>query len=340
MYLFLGLILLLPMLALRRRREDSGNILDEKSTTCIKGILCLYVMVHNLGMDLPNGQLKELICEHVGGIGVGVFFFLSAFGIIRSYQARGNRSVRSLLLVHIPKMWLVAVFINTVTYFAFFRGQFQPADLWLRLLNLDFFNNFNRMNLHGWYIASIIALYLIFALVYFTCSKLKTKNKFYIACMIMVAVAIGARVLAVVCDTGRLYTRQIPTFAFGCLYATFYDSINRFAKKHFVPGMILTVAAILYGIVFSEPLATYCAAAVIVLVSQKCTYYSKITFFLGKICLGVYLWVHFSSLVMSRFLHREYLWMLTNAGFVLAAAIAIYAVQRAASTALRRIRSV
>ena len=72
MYLFFLAILLLPMLALKPRRAEDGDVLDAKSTTCIKGILCIYVMLHNLGLDLDNGEFKELVCEHAGGVGVGV----------------------------------------------------------------------------------------------------------------------------------------------------------------------------------------------------------------------------------------------------------------------------
>ena len=122
MYLFFALILLVPMLALKPRKEGDTAILDPKSTTCIKGILCIYVMLHNLGLDLENGWLKEVVCEHSGGVGVGLFFFLSAFGIIRSYQAKGNKYLLKLLFVHIPKMWAVAVFINALTYFTYQRG--------------------------------------------------------------------------------------------------------------------------------------------------------------------------------------------------------------------------
>lgn len=339
MYLFFGLILFLPMLALKPRKEGDGSILDAKSTTCIKGILCIYVMLHNLGLDLNNTVLKELICEHTGGVGVGLFFFLSAYGIIRSYQAHGNKYLRKLLLVHIPKMWVVAVFINAITYFSFFRGSFQGADLWLRILNLDLFNGFNRINRHGWYIASIIALYIVFAVVYFGCSKLKRKNKFVIACIIMSLVAVGARVAAKVFDNGVMYTRQIPGFALGCIYATFYNQINQFAKKHFRAGLILTVLACAIGMVHFEPMATYSAAMIIVLVSQKYTYYSKTTFFLGKICLGVYLFLHYSSLVLIMFLNREYLWVLTNAGFIIEVAIAIYAVQYGIDYVIARVKN-
>lgn len=327
MYLFFGLTLLLPMLALKRRTESDNSILDAKSTTCIKGVLCIYVMLHNLGLDLHNDKFKELVCEHSGGVGVGVFFFLSAYGIIRSYQAHGNKYLRRLLLVHIPKMWVVAVFINAITYLSFFRGEFERVDMWLRILNLDMFNGFRRINRHGWYVATICALYVIFAIVYFICSKLKTKHKYIIACCILSLIAVSARDVSHLFENAGTYAREIRAFALGCIYATFYEQINRFADKYFRPGLFLSVIVFIAGFLLDEPTATYAAVLIVILVSQKYTYYSKATFFLGKICLGVYLFLHYSSLVLNSFLHNEYLWVLINAGFIIELAVAVYAVQ-------------
>lgn len=339
MYLFFALILFLPMLALKPRTIDDPGIMDSKSTTCIKGILCIYVMLHNLGLDLENDTLKELVCEHAGGVGVGLFFFLSAFGIIRSYQARGNKYLGRLLLVHIPKIWAVAIFINSITYLSFQKGAYEPVDMWLRILNFDLFNNFNRINRHGWYIASIIALYILFAVVYFICSKLKTDKKFIIAGCIMAFISIGFRVAAHIADEGGMYTREMPAFAIGCIYATFYDQINALASKYFKSGMILSIAAFIFGFLLYEPLATYSAAVIIILVSQKYTYYNKFTFFLGKICIGVYLFLHYSSIVLQAFLENEYLWVLTNAGFIIEVAIMIYAVQYAVDFIILRLKN-
>ena len=84
-------------------------------------------------------------------------------------------------------------------------------------------------------------------------------------------------------------------------------------------------------------MATFSAAFVIILVSQKFTYFNKYTFFLGKICLGVYLFLHFSSIVLQDFINREYLWVLTNAGFILLIATAIYAVQYAIDFLVARV---
>lgn len=338
MYLFYLLLLFVPMLALKKRTENDGSILDARSTTCIKGLLCIYVMFHNLGLDLDNTPLKEIVCEHTGGVGVGLFFFLSAFGIVRSYQQKGNKYLKKLTLVHIPKLYAIAVFINAITYLSFQRGAYETTDMWLRILNLDLFNNFNRINRHGWYIASIIALYLVFAVVYYLCSKLKTEKKFLIAAVIMIIVPIACRIAAKVADNGGMYTREMPTFAIGILYATFYDKINALADKYFKIGMLVLIPVFAVGFFTFEPVATYSAALIIILVSQKYTYYSSVTFFLGKICIGVYLFLHYSSIVMQGFIHNEYLWVLTNAGFIFEVATIIYGVEYGITYLVKRLR--
>ena len=116
-------------------------------------------------------------------------------------------------------------------YFVYHQGQFETTDLFLRLFNLDLFNDFNRMNRHGWYIPTIIGMYLIFALVFFWCSKLKTDKKFLIAGFIMAFLAIAFRIGALIADKGGMYTREMPCFAIGCIYAMYYDKINKRIQK-------------------------------------------------------------------------------------------------------------
>ena len=324
MLIFYLIVLLLPFLAVRKRAEGS-EIMDSKSTTCLKGVLCLYVLLHNLGLDYKgNSAAMELICEHTGGVGVGVFFFLSAFGIIRSYQKNGNKYLPKLLLQNVIKLYLVSVLINVVTYFMFFKGNFETGDLLLRIFNLDVFNNFNRMNRHGWYISTIIAMYIIFALVYYICSKLKTEKRFVIACFILAFIAIGFRLTARIADTGGMYTRELPCFAIGCLYATFYDKVNYLFNRYFLLSLLSLIASFILGFIFFEPVAAYAACLIIICLSQKITYYSKPTFFLGKICLGVYLTLHFSSIIMQPFITNQYLWVITNSGLILLLSLAIH----------------
>ena len=157
-----------------------------------------------------------------------------------------------------------------------------------------------------------------------------------IAGIVMAMVPVALRIAAHIADNGGMYTREMPTFAIGCIYATFYEKINGLASKYFKSGMIISIAVFVIGFVFYEPSGTYAAAIIIILVSQRFTYYNKVTFFLGKICIGVYLFLHYSSIVMQNFIHNEYLWILTNAGFIIEVAILIYAVQYAIEYAASR----
>lgn len=328
MLIFFILLLLLPLLTIKKRTKEDGEVFDPVSTTCLKGVICLFVMFHNLGLDYKgNSEIMQLICEHSGGVGVGLFFFLSAFGIIRSYQKKGNKYLLKLIFVNIPRLYLISVGINLLTYFVFFKGQFEQTDLFLRIFNLDVFNNFNRMNRHGWYIPTIIGMYLIFALIFFIFSKFKTKYRFIIAGGILAFIAIAFRVGTHIGDAGGTYTREMPAFAIGVMYALFYDKINLFFKKFFWPSLIISFVVMWVGFFVFEPLATYASALLIIVISQRVSYKNNITLFLGKICLHIYLLLHFSSLVLQDYLTHEYLWMILNAGLIIGLSVMVYLVE-------------
>ena len=341
MLLFFILLLIIPCFAIKKRDSNSSEVLNSTATTCIKGVLCLFVAFHNLGLDYKgNSEIVKLICEHAGGVGVGLFFFLSAYGIVRSHQKHGDKYLVKLLLFNVLKLYVISVLINLLTYFVFFKGQFSETDLLLRIFNLDVFNNFNRMNRHGWYISTIIAMYIIFAIVYFLCGKLKTENKYIIACVILSLIAIGFRIWARIADKGGMYTRELPAFAIGVIYATFYDNINALLSKYFWPSFATFFIAFWIGFFLFEPIATYSAALFIITVSQKFTYESKTTYFLGKICLGVYLFLHFSTLALQPYLNNPYWWMLLNLGFILELSIILYGAQNFISLATKKCLSV
>ncbi len=328
MLIFFILLLVIPCFAIKKRDANSSDILCSRSTTCIKGVLCLFVMFHNLGLDYKgNSKIMELICEHAGGVGVGLFFFLSAYGIVRSHQKQGDKYLLKLIFVNVVKLYIISVLINLLIYFVFFQGVFETKDLLLRIFNLDVFNDFNRMNRHGWYIPTIIGMYIIFAIIYFLCGKLKTKNKYIVAAIILSTLVVAFRLGSHIANEGSMYTRELPTFALGVMYATFYNQINDFFKKYFYVSLIVSFIGFWVGFFVFEPVATYSAAVLIVVVSQKVVYENKITYFLGKICLGVYLFLYFSTLILQPYVTNPYWWMLLNAGFILELSVALYGIQ-------------
>ena len=314
--------------------------MDSYSTTCLKGLICIYVLLHNIGLDYEgNTPIVEAICEHTGGIGVGIFFFLSAFGIIRSYKSKGNKFLLKLIFVNCIKLFLISFVINLLIYLVYHQGQFETTDLLLRLFNLDVFNDFNRMNRHGWYIPTIIGMYLIFALVFYLCSKLKSEKKFYIAGFILAFISIAFRLGAIIADKGGMYTREMPCFAIGCIYAMYYDKINKLFNKYFLQGLILLVIAVIIGLLFSEPVGAYGACLLIILLSQRITYKNQVTHFLGKICIYLYLFVHFTQMGLQQFRENQYWWTLTNLGSVLILSLLLYFIFYLISKAFNKIKN-
>ena len=329
--LFFFIILFVPLLTIRKRNNEDIDILNSFETTCLKGVLCLFVMFHNLGLDYYhnlgiNSGIFDIVAEHSGGIAVGLFFFLSAFGILRSYQKHGNKYLLRLLFVHIPKIYFVSVAINTLIYFTFFRGTLEIKDLVLRILNLDLFNNFNRMNRHGWYIASIIALYLLFIIIYYIFSKIKIKKNIQISSIVLAALVIGIKILSMIVGKGGMYVREITLFSTGILYACYFEQINGLIKKYYWLIFSISLISMIIGFFFYEGLAAQAAALFIITCANKITWKNKITFVLGKICLGVYLHLYFSTLVLQSFINNPYYWMLSNAGMILLLSFITYGI--------------
>lgn len=341
MLVFYLILLFVPFLAVRIKKDGNvDNILDSKSTTCIKGILCFQVMLHNLGLDYKgNSEIMELVCEHTGGIGVGLFFFLSAFGIIRSYQKNGNKYLLKLVFVNVIKLYVISVLINLLIYFMFFEGAFTTTDTLLRIFNLDVFNDFNRMNRHGWYISTIIGMYIIFAIIFYICSKLKTEKRFIIAGIVLAVIAVGFRLGAQIADNGGMYTREIPCFALGALYATFYKQINAFLNKYFWYALALSFVGFWIGFFTWEAIGAYSCCVLIVTASQRITYINNISYFFGKICLGVYLFLYPSTLILQSFVTNQYLWVLTNAGLIIEFSVILYAVEYSITYVIKKIVS-
>ena len=324
MVYFYLLVLLIPMLTIRKRKEED-KVMDPYSSTCLKGLICMYVLLHNIGLDYEgNTPFVEAICEHSGGIGVGIFFFLSAYGIIKSYQSKGNKYLLKLIFVNCSKLFLISFVINFLIYLVYHQGQFENIDLLLRLFNLDVFNDFNRMNRHGWYIPTIIGMYLIFSLIYFVCSKLKSKNKYYIAGFTLASVAVLFRVFAIVFDKGGMYTREMPCFAIGCIYAMYYDKFNELLNKYFYQGLVLFIISIGIGMFLYEPIGAYGACLLIILLSQRITYKNEVMYFLGKICIYLYLFTHFTQMGLQVFRYNQYWWTLTNLGLDLLLSLLLY----------------
>lgn len=350
---FFAFAFILPFLFIKRRDDNETEpILDKKTSLFIKGILCIFVMIHNLGLDyLPykfgNGDdykgwlwITRRITEATGGIAVGLFFFLSAFGLFVSYKKYGNEFLKKLIFKNALKLWLVAVGINLLEFVFFFGNSFETGDAILRILNLDLFNNFNRMNRHGWFIASLLALYVIFAVTFYLFNKMKNEKKLEIAAMIVIGITLILKLLSIIFDRGGMYTRELPGFAIGIAYGLYYEKVNEFSRKHFTPIVIISLITYICCLFHYEPAATWAACLLVITVLQKYKFNNKVVEYLGSICLGIYLFLHFTTLVLSPYLiENVWAWMFGNAAFILVLSVLLDFLIKGISFAIKKIEN-
>lgn len=76
---------------------------------------------------------------------------------------------------------------------------------------------------------------------------------YYIITFLSIAFRVGANIA----DKGGMYTREMPCFAIGCLYAMFYDNINAFFNKFFWPSFIVLFITFQLGFFLYEPIGAY-----------------------------------------------------------------------------------
>lgn len=315
MIVFFGIMMVIFSLCFLKIK-DGQSVLDKKATQAIKGILCIFIMLHNVGLDCTaNNEAARLICDHSGAACVGIFFFLSGYGILQSYKKNGVKSLKRLLFRNTLKLYLVAVSINIIEYFAFFKGAFEIKDLLLRIFNLDIFNNFNRMNRHGWFIASILAMYLIFIVVFYISSKFKNKNSTLIATIIVVFISVLFRVLAKIFDNGGMYTNGIPLFGLGLLYSYFYNFVNKLCLNKKIAIPVASISLIAFVTTFIFLWGTFSSYALAILIVIGANYFrvdNKLTLFLGNISLGVYLFTDTSMHLTNKFIDNPYIYAPLN----------------------------
>lgn len=325
MIYFYAILTIAVILSIRKKKENEV-VFDKASTTALKGIMCLYILLHNLGLDYAgNSEAARIICDHSGTVAVSVFFFLSGYGVFTGYLNNGEKFLKKLLLNNAVRLYVISVFINAVIYLSFFRGQLETKDLLLKLFNLDFFNNFNRMNRHGWFIPTIITMYLIFSLAVYLCSKLKNKHNVLIGVIIVAFIALSLRICAHIFDNGGMYTKGLPCFGLGLLYAYFKPFVDKYSNKYcwLITSVGLVASAVSF-IFFWAGAAGYIMNFIIVAISTKYRYDNKVILFIGKISLGIYLFLYLSSLILQKFLYNQYLWVIFNTLLIFALSIAMH----------------
>lgn len=298
-YLYLITILLLVFSARLKSTMEKENTFTLKNTNVLKGFFALMVLVHHLGEACKLDGLFGKINSYLGPIAVGAFFFLSAYGLIKSYQ-KNNDYVKKIFFVKIPLLYFLQVLINSIYYLIFFtKSNLSTLNIVVRIFNLDIFFNYPRMNGYSWFITTILFMYIILGVVLLILRKFKFKKEKLIVAITMHLIVIALIITVNHTPISSLYISALECFPLG-IWLSFYEKeICKFLNKKYlfyisiilIP-IILTVFSIFYK-TFNWWNCEFFPSLVclfLVLICQKLTFEKSVTYtILGKISLEFYL---------------------------------------------------
>lgn len=208
--------------------------LSKGNTTCLKGILSLIVVLHHLDQNtalfcwVPDGIL------YISGyLAVAVFFFLTGYGLVSSYHAKGQAYIRMFPMCRILPFWLanaLLVLIYSGADVALGRGELSA-----RLVLTSLFFGSDTIVSKGWYLQAALVIYVCFYLIF---SLAKTRN----ARFLLAFAAVGMYgVVCVALSFPGYYYETIPAVLIGGIWWEFREKVEHFGKSK--PGVLLLAAA-------------------------------------------------------------------------------------------------
>ena len=164
------------------RKVESVNALPidmiSKERSALMGFAILWVVIFHYGLAMPF-----TIISYLGFTGVDIFIFLSAYGLVRSMSK--NPSVISFYLRRLKRIFPSYLIIGLIATLFLYRDG--VAGYLYRFSTIGFWTNGMY---YDWYIPSIVALYILFPMIYHYTQSESNKKGIIIFVLIIYSIAL------------------------------------------------------------------------------------------------------------------------------------------------------
>ena len=287
-------ILLLISLFVYLIPRTDVDYLSNKSTKSLKGLLALLIIFHHVSQKITTGENFSNF-EYMGRYIVALFFFLSGYGLYFQYSNNAT------YMENFLKKRLVRIFIPFFVFIVIY--VFYRATLG-EVVNVDFFLSFWRDHsnivYNGWFVNSIIVLYVIF---YVSFKMKDSKSSFYM----LIFLTLVYIFLKVYQNHGDWEYVSMMAFLLGIFWMKNRISIDKYIEENYFVFLVsfsilmyvfrhyeaimknigITNKYVYYGIVGN--LCTMVFVVYFLLLTNKLDFSNKYLNFLGDISFEIYM---------------------------------------------------
>ena len=283
-------ILLLISLFVYLIPRTDVDYLSNKSTKSLKGLLALFIIFHHISQKITTGENFSNF-EYMGRYIVALFFFLSGYGLYFQYSNNPtymeNFLKKRLVRIFIPFFIFIVIYV-------IYRATLGEV------VNVDFFLSFwkdhSNIIYNGWFINSIIVLYVIF---YVSLVRKDSKIAEY-KLVFLTLVYIFWKAYQ---DHGDWEYVSIMAFLLGVFWTKNRVSIDKLLEKNYFIFLV-SFSILMYVFHYYEVIMK------IIGITNKYVYYGIV----GNICTMVFV-VYFLLLTNKLNFSNKYLGFLGNISF-------------------------
>ena len=271
--------------------KQKKQIFSSSDSLILKGFFALLIIIHHIGCQFDFGDISYFNAK-MGGVGVAVFFLLSAYGILKSCEKHDYNYLTRLVFVKLLKLYLFQVAVNFF-YYLILTPAGSTTDLLIRILNLDVFFGLGRINDFSWFITTILLCYLGIALslIIMKLFKIKKRKLFLGLSVIATTLIIGFCFYKFL--VSNFYHRCIIGFIVGATLFIFEEKLIKLLSNKtvyvclFIPLTLLSIFSLIW--LNEETSALFVCLLLITAFKYVSLGENKIGSFLGKISLSIYL---------------------------------------------------
>lgn len=205
------------------------DLMSKEDTLAFKGILSTIVILHHISQVENNLPIIHYFANF-GMYAVGVFFFISAYGITKQLKLNREKYLSGFLKKRIFKL-LLPISIVTIIYIVLNILVFHKSYTINSIINV--YKSGSSIINNGWYLNSILVIYLIF---YFSFKFFKNIKISYLSFsfLILAYIFVLKRI-----GFGMWWYNSMIGIIFGMCFEIFEEKIKRVLSTHFYKILLI-----------------------------------------------------------------------------------------------------